>query len=121
MRAYRLSIRDVLVLTVGALTFMITLLIAQQGYRDWRQLALLRDLKDALSLSDLLFDATDKLAVERDTALSLLASSDANQDEVLRARLTDARRAADDARRQTVDALNKYAFPELIGLRAKSA
>ena len=119
MHRPQLSIRDILLLITGTLTLMIALLAAKEMYGNWQRLTDIRALKNASTLSDQLFDATEKLSVERDIALSMLHAPDAETATDLRPRLMESRRAADDALRAGLAAMDRYAFPELSGLRSK--
>jgi PAS domain S-box-containing protein len=120
MRASKLSIRGMLLLTVGGLTAVIAFFAATAVYDNWQRLARVQALKEASVLADQLFDAMDKLSVERDVALSMLRAPDSATVNDLKSRLAEARRAADQALRTTAARLNEYRFAELVDLRAKS-
>jgi PAS domain S-box-containing protein len=113
----QLSLRRILLLIVGTLTLFITLLAAKDVYGDWQRLTRIRALRDAAVSSDQFFDATQKLAVERDVALSMLYAPDSETIDELRIRLKESRQAADAALRATVAELNQYTFPDLVELR----
>ena len=55
-------------LITGALTLMITALAAKDMYGNWVRLTGIQTLKDATALSDQLFDAMERLSIERDVA-----------------------------------------------------
>jgi PAS domain S-box-containing protein len=116
----RLGLRSILLLTVGALTLMILVLVSQEMYRNWQRLGDFKGLRDAIALSDLIFDSNDTLSLERDVATSLLDAPDAVAVEGLRERLRAARSAANETIKKTISALDRYSFPELVDLRAKS-
>jgi PAS domain S-box-containing protein len=113
----RLSLRRILLLIVGSLTAIITLLAGGNVYGDWQRLTNIRALRDGASSSDQLFNAAEKLAVERDVALSMLYANDYETIDDLRIRLNESRRDADMAMRDIATALDHYTFPELASLR----
>lgn len=119
MKRPQLSIRDILLLITGALTLIITLLAAKEMYGNWQRLSDIRSLRSASALSDQLFDATEKLSVERDIALSMLNAPDDQAVADLRPRLKESRHDSDEALRASMAALDGYDFPELSGLRDK--
>ncbi|MBI1211825.1 MAG: PAS domain S-box protein [Alphaproteobacteria bacterium] len=120
MRAPNLSIRGMLLLTVGGLTALIALFAAYDVYENGRRLVRIESLRDASVLGDQIFDAVDKLAVERDVALSMLQSTDKDVIQDLKPRLLETRKAADLAMAATVEGLKRYAFAELVDLRDRS-
>ena len=120
MRAPMLSIRAMLLLTVGGLTAVIAFFAAYDVFVNWHRLSRLEALKEATSLGDRLFDAMDKLSVERDISLSMLRSPDPGTLAELKPRLLEAREAADNALHTSAAALERYSFAELADLRAKS-
>src|SRR5690349_18900279 len=113
----RLSLRRILLLIVGSLTVIITLLAGANVYGDWQRLTNIRALRDGATSSDQLFNAAEKLAVERDVALSMLYTNDFETIEDLKVRLNESRRDADTALRDIATALDHYTFPELASLR----
>lgn len=119
MRRPQPSIRDILLLITGALTLIIALLAAKEMYGNWQRLSDIRSLKSASALSDQLFDATEKLSVERDIALSILNAPDEVTAADLRPRLMESRHDSDEALRAAMTALDGYDFPELSGLRGQ--
>ena len=119
MRRPQFSIRQILLLITGTLTLMIVLMAARDMVANWRILAGVRALRGASALSDRLFDATERLSFERDIALSMLDTRDADTAAELRPRLTEARRSADGALRASMTALDRYDFPELAALRGR--
>jgi PAS domain S-box-containing protein len=112
------SLRGLLLFAIGALTLIIALLAAKVTYENWARLQKLTGLKDAVLLSDQMFDATEKFAVERDVALSMLQGPDQQAIEKLRPRLIDSRRDVDSAFRRATQALTRYDFEGLAPLRA---
>jgi PAS domain S-box-containing protein len=117
----RLSIRGILLLTVGALTLIIALLVAQEMHRNWERLTVLRGLKDAIFLSDQIFNVTDAVSIERDIAISMLETPDRDFANGLAERLGAARSSMDATQRATTAALRGYDFAGLPALRAKWA
>lgn len=119
MTKFQPSIRDILLLITGALTLIIALLAAKEMYGNWQRLNDIRSLKAASTLSDQLFDATEKLSVERDITLSMLNAPDEEAVTDLEPRLRESRHDTDEALQASMTALNSYNFPELSGLRDK--
>jgi two-component system, cell cycle sensor histidine kinase and response regulator CckA len=113
----RLSLRRILLLIIGSLTLIITLLAGRNVYGDWQRLTNIRALRDGAASSDQLFNAAEKLAVERDVALSMLYTPDSDTVDDLRVRLEESRRDADMALRDIATSLDHYTFPELSSLR----
>lgn len=111
------SLRGLLLFAISALTLIITLLAAEVTYENWTRLAKLNGLKDAVLLSDRMFDATEKFAVERDVALSMLRAPDEEAVERLRPRLMDSRRQVDETIQSTTKALAGYDLEGLGPLR----
>lgn len=116
MRGQPLPIRSILWLTISALTVIIALLVGREMYVEWHQLKKIESLKDATAFSDRLFDATDKLSVERDVAFAMLHSPDHQDIDDLHARLTESRRDTDAAFSDTAAFIGQYPFPELSDL-----
>ncbi len=98
---------------------MITLLCAGDLYSEINHLMRIRALNAATVLADKLYGATDKLSVERDITLSILAARDADTIDELRPRLSDSRREADAALAASISGLRGYKFQDLTGLREK--
>src|SRR5882672_3982467 len=113
MRRRSPSIRQTLMLITGALTLMITALAAKDMYGNWVRLRDIQTLEDATGLSDRLFDATERLSVEADVALSILRASDADTIDNLRPRLAENRKGTDEEVRASVIAMNRFGFEEL--------
>src|SRR5882757_2345431 len=105
MIAPQRSLGGILLLITGALTLMISFLAAKDVYGNWQRLTQIRALKDATISSDQLFDAVEKLSVERDIALSMLQASDTDTVDNLRERLGESRQAADQALRASMATL----------------
>ena len=119
MRGRSLSIRQTLMLITGALTLMITALAAKDMYGNWIRLRDIQTLEDATGLSDRLFDATERLSVERDVSLAMLRAPDFETVEDLRPRLVDSRKGTDQAVRASITGMDHFGFQELSDLRAK--
>jgi len=111
MRPHQLSIRNILLLTVGTLTLLIALLVLGQIYTQWQRLARIESLREATLLSDRIFDAEEKLSEERDIAYSMLHASDGTIINSLRPQLEDSRKQVDEILRTTLPTLRKYDFP----------
>lgn len=119
MKPRALSIRAILLLTVSTLTLLITLLMIREVAMEWRRLEKIGALKEATFLSDHLFDATEKISVERDIAFSMLHAKDIETIKNLEPRLKESRQASDEAFIIVMNSLTSYAFPELATLRGK--
>lgn len=117
MNSHPLSIRTILLLTITALTLLIAVSAAQEVYVQWQRLAKIEALKDAARVSDQLFDTDEKLSIERDIAVTLLRTSDAETIANLQPRLLDSRAQTDNALHATLEALAHYNFPELSVLQ----
>ena len=118
MPRLQLSLRGLLLFAISALTLIIALLAAEVAYETWTRLDKLNSLRDAILLSDQMFDATEKVAVERDVALSMLQATDEQAVERLRPRLMDSRREVDAAIGATTQALAGYDLEGLSPLRS---
>jgi signal transduction histidine kinase/ActR/RegA family two-component response regulator len=112
-----LSIRNVLLLIAAGLTLMIALLSARDLYANAQRLHDASELRDASAMSDQLFDATEKVSIERDLALSLLQATDTDTIASLEPQLLEGRRLADASVARTLAALNRFQAPELTVLR----
>ncbi|QGZ93422.1 ATP-binding protein [Terricaulis silvestris] len=112
-----LSIRHVLLLITAALTLMIAFLAARDLLSNGERLNRAHELRDAIAVSDLLFDATGKISIERDLALSMLQASDAETLESLQEPLSDSRQASDAAIATALDALHRFPGSDLLALQ----
>ena len=83
----------------SALTLMIAYLASKDMYVNWVELTKIETLYDAWGVSDRIFDATEKLSVERDVALSMLHVSDREIIDSLQPRLMESRQQTDEALR----------------------
>jgi signal transduction histidine kinase len=119
MVAPQRSLGGILLLITGTLTLIIVLLAAKDMYGNWRRLADIRALREATISSDQLFDAIEKLSVERDIALSMMQALDTDTIDDLRPRLNESRQAADESLRESMTTLNQFSFPEVAKLRAE--
>ena len=117
---FRLSIRDTLILTIGGLTLLIVSSALYDTLNSGKNLERIRTLKTATLLSDRLFDANEKLAVERDISLSILYAPSEEIIDDLRPRLESSRKGADDALRLTLQELQIYDLPGLAILSRNS-
>jgi len=120
MRGQTLSIRNILLTTIGALTLLVTVIITQDIYVQWQKLTRIEALKQATLLSDQLFNADEKLSVERDIAFSMLHASDKEILDNLRPRLESSRQEVDQTLQSTLRALEQYNFPEFTDPLQKS-
>jgi len=114
-----LSIRTILLLTISALTLLIVVFAAQGLYVEWERLDKITTLKNATRVSDMLFDANEKLTVERDIALTILDAADRESIERLKPRLLESRASADAAMNGVLHSLTQYDFSELPQLQGK--
>jgi PAS domain S-box-containing protein len=117
MPGVQMSLRSLLLFAVSALTAIIALFAVEISYENWSRLGRLSSLKDAIVISDRMFDATEKFSLERDIAMSILSAPDSQMIDELRPRLDQSRRDADDAMRLTTESLNAYDFEALGALR----
>ncbi len=115
-----LSIRTLLLLTISALTLLIGALVIRETYLQWHQLSRIKELKGASLLGDQLFNAAEKLSVERDISLSLLHVPDENVRQDLIPHLAEARKAVDQALSSSYAALAGYNFKKLKMMTADS-
>lgn len=113
MRTRPLLLRDVLLLTIGSLTLLIALLIGQDVYAEWQKLAKMHALKEATLLGDQLFEAAEKLSVERDIVFSMLHASGKESMDDLGARLAESQRDVDQAMGAATEEVKRYGFQEL--------
>jgi len=121
MRIRRFSIRDILMLTISALTLTITLLAVKQVYVNWQQLARIQSLRQGMVISDRLFDTTEKLSEERDIAYTMMHTRDPDMLKDLHVRLEESGHTADNAFNGVIEILQRYDFPELVKLRSEMA
>src|SRR5690349_1090885 len=84
-----LSIRHLLLVMTAALTLMIVLLAVLDLYTNAQRLTRSYQLRDAVAVSDRLFDASEAVSVERDLALAMLHAPDAETAASLRPQLAD--------------------------------
>jgi PAS domain S-box-containing protein len=115
----RPSIRRLLLTALGALALMISILSVIDLYSQAKHLARIRAFNGATVLADKLYGATDKLSLERDISLAMLAARDADTIADLRPRLMDSRRQADAALATSIAGLRGYAFQDLTEVREK--
>jgi signal transduction histidine kinase len=76
MRKPALSIRNVLFLTISALSLLVALFTLQQVVQQWTRLDRIRELHNAIIVGDKLFDETESLSVERDVSSLALDTAD---------------------------------------------
>ncbi len=97
MKAQPLSIHNVLRLTVSSLVVLVVLLAGRELFTQWRHLSKVESLGTATVLSDRLFDATERLSVERDVAVTLLYAPDEKTRRSLKQRLEESRAFTNEA------------------------
>jgi signal transduction histidine kinase/CheY-like chemotaxis protein len=114
-----LSIRQVLLAITAALSLMIALLAGRELWVNFDRLDIAQDLRAAISVSDELFDATGKISIERDLAVSMLQTNDAETIEALRQPLEESRRAADLSVSNSLAAIDRSRQPEFANLRGQ--
>ncbi|HVK81204.1 MAG TPA: hypothetical protein VM915_11400, partial [Verrucomicrobiae bacterium] len=112
------TIQHILILITAGLTLMIALLSGRDLYTNSERLGRAHALRDAIAVSDLLFDATNNVSVERDLALAMLQSSDSETSASLAPALADSRRLADASLAQALTALGEVRAPHLEEMRA---
>jgi len=117
MPRFHTSLRSLLLFAVSALTLIIALFAVEVTYENATRLGKLTSLKDAIVISDRMFDATEKFTLERDIAMSILHAPDGQMIDELRVRLGQARRGADESMRLTMQSLDAYDFEALSALR----
>jgi signal transduction histidine kinase/ActR/RegA family two-component response regulator/HAMP domain-containing protein len=116
-RLARLSIRHILIAITAALTLLIALLSARDLMGDGQRLRQAYELRDAIAVSDQLFNATSAVSVERDLVLSMLQAGDDDTRASLQPALGESRRASDSAVAAAVAALDQPHLSELGPLR----
>ena len=107
------SIRNILLLTIGTLTFLITLLVGKEVFVQWQQLSSVESLKEASLIEDSLFDIGDKLSEERHISFSILHASDRPAVQSLKSNLKKSREESDAVFKVALELLKKYRFSEL--------
>lgn len=108
-----LSIRNILMLTIGALSMLVAIFTLQQVFQQWQQLQKIRALQSAMILGDKLFDATETLSVERDVSFFALDAVDPAMAADLTTDMKDARAAAGTSFADTILAMQRYNFGEM--------
>lgn len=114
-----ISLRTILLITIGTLTLIITLLVGREVWLQWNRLTQIHSLKEAMIMSDRLFDATEKLSVERDIAYTMLHAPDEDTVKDLQPQLEQSWAEADDSFTIAMRTLGEYHFPEIDILRGK--
>lgn len=112
LRLPHFSLRHTLLLIVTSLTLLIAFLSGRDLYENVARLDRARELRTAIALSDQLFDAIEKVALERDLTLAMLQAHDGLTIAELEPRLAESRRLADDSVKAVLDQLNGFALPE---------
>ena len=114
MRETSLSIRNVLMLTIGALSMLVALFsrcsrFSSNGSGSKR----IQSLQEAMVLGYEAFDATESLSVERDVSFFALDKTDASIAADLKDDVDESRKTAGDRLAGALPALQKYDFQEL--------
>jgi signal transduction histidine kinase/ActR/RegA family two-component response regulator len=117
LRMSRLTIRQILLITTVGLTLMLAIFMVRDLAASGQRLARAYDLRAGIAMSDYLFDATEKISVERDLALAMLQASDPFIVEELAPRLQESRAASDEAVSLAIGELQRFDLPELEHLR----
>jgi signal transduction histidine kinase len=112
-----LSIRNILLLTIGTLSFLIAIFTLQQVYHEWQRMEKFRSVKDATLLGDSLFDAIEMLTVERDAAFFMLHAPDPEMAESLARDLVETRGGVD---KPLEDGLTAFGLREEGGFAARA-
>lgn len=107
------SIRNVLLLTIGALTLMITLLVGHEVFIRLQQLNSIESLREASLLGDDLFDAGGKLSLERHISFTMLHLSNPSAVKDMAQSLADSRRNTDAAFKKIPPLLKDYSFANI--------
>lgn len=114
-----LSIRQLLLVMTAGLTLMIMLLAALDLYANAQRLGRSYQLRDAVAVSDQLFDASEAVSVERDLALAMLHAPDAETAATLQPQLATSRAQADRTIVQAFSALDRLSSSNLTVLRRR--
>lgn len=117
MKRNTLSIQNILLFVISILALIIILVAGYEAVTDWRELNKIKALKEASNLSDSLFEASEKLSLERDVAFSLLYAVDIDTIHNLEARLKESRKSTDEAFTGIINSFAIYRFPELKELK----
>jgi signal transduction histidine kinase len=107
------SIRNILLLTIGTLTFLITSLVVKEVFVQWRQLDGVASLKRASLIGDELFNAGEKISEERHISFSILHASDPAVIRSLQSSLNKCRQESDMTFGAAMTRLEKYRFSDL--------
>src|SRR5437016_303454 len=113
MDRHPLSIRDILILTVTALTLLVTMLTARETLQEWQRMERIQLLRQASLLGDRLFNISEKLSLERDIAFFMMQSLDPDTLNSLAKDLKESREETDRSLRPILIAVEGYKFPEL--------
>jgi signal transduction histidine kinase/ActR/RegA family two-component response regulator/HAMP domain-containing protein len=114
-----LSIRHILVAITAGLTLLIAALSVRDLVADGERLAQARALKDAMGVSDRLFDAANSIAVERDLVLSMLQARDSETRASLARAISESRSASDRAVQTAFQVLGQPHLSQFRPLRAE--
>lgn len=121
MRPPKLSVSLLLLTITGALTLMIATLSFKDLYANINRMHQLELLRQASAFGDQMFDAAEKLSLERDLSTAALIAPNAEDANELRPRLTEVRAAVDPAIAAALANSHRYQFAELTRLRVAIA
>ncbi|MDX2027771.1 MAG: HAMP domain-containing protein [Alphaproteobacteria bacterium] len=107
------SLRLTLTLAIGSLALLAALLVLRDMYVGWQRLERVEALREATLLGDGLFDATEKISVERDIGYSILHASGKDIVGDLSRRLLQSRRDTDQLFRDSMGSLSAYGMADL--------
>jgi signal transduction histidine kinase/ActR/RegA family two-component response regulator len=117
LRIPRLTIRQILLITTVGLTLMLVVFMVRDLMSNAQRLSRAYELRAGIAMSDYLFDATERVSVERDLALAMLQASDPLIVEELAPRLRESRAESDQAVNIAIAELRRFDLPELEHLR----
>ncbi|MEZ0226227.1 MAG: ATP-binding protein [Alphaproteobacteria bacterium] len=117
MKKSPLSIRNILLLTIGTLSLLVALFTLQQVYQEWQRMTKFHALKEAMILGDQLFDAAEKLTAERDITFIMLHSPDAEITQGLARNLSEDRPDVDQTLNAALTALRRQ---DIEGLETRA-
>src|SRR5688500_18218106 len=71
-----ISIRNILLLTIGTLSLLVAIFPLLQVVQEWRRMEKVQALRSATLVGDRLFEAAERLSVERDITFFMLHTRD---------------------------------------------
>jgi signal transduction histidine kinase len=109
----QLSIRNILLLTMGLLSLLVAVFTLQQVFQESEHMRQASVLRDSMLLADRLFVGVGSLSTERDATYLLLQSRDADVAANLSRDLAESRKAVDAGLRPPLDAVAARSLPGL--------